>query len=273
MSTQANGNGGALTVSTAKKVGDLLKANKGPIVAAMPKHINPDRLMRVAVQAISTTPLLAECTATSLVLAIIKGAMLGLEPNGPLGEAYLVPFRNRSGQYEAQFMPGYRGLINCARRSGEVREVYAHIVHQADVFEMELGLHPKLRHVPGQGERGPMLGVYAVYHTANGSHDFEYMTKAEVDGIRGRSRSANNGPWVTDYNEMAKKTAIRRLAKRMPMSVELADLVAIDEKVAGGEKTVDTDVIDIVGLNLPEDVDVTAKGAADHTAAAEAKLA
>ena len=268
MSTQQTG---AVAVSTAKKVGDLLKANKGAIVAAMPKHINPDRLMRVAVQAISTTPLLAECTANSLVLAIIRGAMLGLEPNGPLGEAYLVPFRNKSGQYEAQFMPGYRGFINCARRSGEVKEVYAHCVHEADIFEMELGLYPSLKHVPGKGERGRMVGVYAVYHTLNGTHDFEYMTREEVDAIRGRSRSANNGPWVTDYTEMAKKTAIRRLAKRMPMSVELAEMVGIDDKVAAGEKTNDTDVIDIVGINLPTEQAVDS-APRDHAAEAEAKL-
>lgn len=240
-------------VKVENRVADLLKANKDKIMACVPKHLNADRLMRVAMQAVSSTPMLQQCSASSLFSSIVRASMMGLEPNGPLGEGYLIPFRN-NGKYEAQFMPSYRGLINCARRSGDVKAIYAHAVHAKDRFEMELGTTPFVKHVPAMGERGEHVGCYAVFTLADGTIDFEYMPKSEIDAIRNRSKASNSGPWVTDYMEMAKKTVIRRLLKRAPMSVDtLAQALEVDNAVAVGERSRDRDAIEVAGIEVPDD--------------------
>jgi recombination protein RecT len=189
--------------------------------------------------------------------------MLGVEPNGPLGEGYLVPYKNK-GRYEAQLIIGYRGLINLARRSGMVSEIYAHCVYENDTFEIELGTDPHIKHRPALSDRGDMIGAYAVYSTTEGSKDFEYMSKEEIDRIRASSRAGNNGPWVQWYEEMARKTVIRRLSKRMPMSVEMAQAVEIDNKTSVGETVDHASAIDVTGIEIPEDAGPAAP--ADATA-------
>lgn len=245
-----------LTKQVAGTIGDMLRNNKAKLEATIPKHVNADRLMRVAVQAIQGSPILAQCSVPSLFTCIIRSSMLGVEPNGPLGEAYLVPYKNK-GKYEAQLIIGYRGLTNLARRSGLVTEVYAHVVHEKDVFDYELGTTPFIKHKPALKDRGKMIGAYAVYVTSDGAKDFEYMTKEEIDKVRNSSRAGNNGPWVQWYEEMARKTVIRRLSKRMPMSVEMAEAVDIDNRTSVGEVVDHSDVIDTTGIEIPEDADDT----------------
>jgi recombination protein RecT len=243
----------ALTKSTAATVGGMLKQNKAKLEAAIPKHVNADRLMRVAVQAIQGSPILAQCSVPSLFTSIIRASMLGVEPNGPLAEGYLVPYKNK-GVYEAQLIIGYRGLINLARRSGMVTEIFAHIVCENDVFDMELGTNPNIKHKPALSNRGEMVGVYGVYVTSDGSKDFEYMNREEIDRIRASSKggSSPSSPWNQWYDEMARKTVIRRLSKRMPMSVEMASAVDIDNKTAVGEFVDHGDALDIVGIEVPD---------------------
>jgi len=160
-------------------------------------------------------------------------AELGLEPGGGLGEGYLVPYGAT-----CQFIPGYRGFISLARRSGQIVSVESHIVYEGDLFEFELGTEQRIRHVPNL-DRDPekpavMRAVYAVARIVGGGVQSELMTKAEVDAIRRRSKASGSGPWVTDYTEMARKTAIRRLFKYLPVSVELCKAMELQASAESG---------------------------------------
>jgi recombination protein RecT len=218
--------------SKVETVRDLILKNKAQLEMALPKHLSADRLIRQALTSFSTTPALLDCTPRSLLGAVIQCAQLGLEP-GLIGMAYLIPFRNtKAGTTEVQFIPGYRGLLSLARRSGEISTIQAHCVYEDDAFFYKYGLDPKLDHTPSpKPDRGPMLYVYAVARLKDGGAQFEVMPKAEVDAHRDRySRAAKSGPWQTEYGEMAKKTALRRLCKLLPASVELQTAMALDER-------------------------------------------
>lgn len=207
------------------KVAELLQSDKvqSAIARALPKHMTPERMIRVAMTALQKTPKLAECDPRSLVNALIQASELGLEPNTPLGEAYLIPYWNsKTKQTEAQLMPGYRGLIKLARQSEKVTSIYAELRYEKDFFEIKLGLNRDLIHEPAidEADRGQILGVYSVAKFKDGTTDFEYMSAEEVEKIRKRSKSPDAGPWVTDKGEMYRKTPIRRICKRLPQSVE-----------------------------------------------------
>jgi recombination protein RecT len=234
----------------------MLEKHKAAITASLPRGFdNPDRMIRAAVNAISTTPMLAKCTPESLFISIVKGFSLGLEPNGVLAHGYLVPFKDK-GVDKAQFMPGYRGLIELARRSGKVAEIYATEVHENDKFEVKLGTHKELVHEPNMfSNRGDILGWYAVFRLTDGSVDFEIMGHDEIDKIKRMSKAGNSNysPWNSGhYNEMARKTVIKKLLKRCPMTVEAAKAVDDDNKAAMGEAQDTSDVIDIVGGQVEE---------------------
>lgn len=209
-----------------KNVHNLLSSPgvQAQISRALPKHLTPERMIRVALTAIQKTPALAECDQRSLIGAIVQAAELGLEPNTPLGHAYLIPYKNNKNGYrlEAQLQIGYRGFIALARRSGEVSSISAEIVYEKDQFEVNYGTNRSLTHKPllNTKDRGRKLGVYAVVVFKDGFQDFEYMDDIEINAIRARSKSGDSGPWKTDENEMWKKTPIRRLAKRLPLSIE-----------------------------------------------------
>src|SRR5690554_1158312 len=233
----------------------LIERQKPEIARALPKHMDPDRLARIATTVLRQTPQLGQCTPESFLGALMTCAQLGLEP-GPLGHAYLVPFKNnKTGMFEVTFIPGYRGLVELARRSGQVQSVQARIVRDGDEFDYEFGLEPKLRHRPTADVDKPVTHAYAVLRLKDGGADFDVMTVAEVDAIRKRSRAATNGPWVTDYAEMAKKTVLRRLAKRMPMAVEMAQAVAQDERVRTAISPDELDVTPPTADPDPEAID------------------
>ena len=213
-------------------VRDLILGNRAQIELALPKFMSIDRLVRTALTCFSTTPGLLDCTPRSLLGAVIQCAQLGLEP-GIIGMAYLIPFRNnRQNTVEVQFIPGYRGLLALARRSGEISTIQAHCVQAEDHFKYRYGIDPQLDHVPAEkADRGAMTHVYAVARLKDGGVQYEVMTKAEVDAHRDRySKAAKSGPWQTEYPEMAKKTVLRRLCKLLPASVELQTAVALDER-------------------------------------------
>lgn len=206
-------------------VRDLVEKNRAQLAAALPSHLPVDRMVRVFFTALSTTPKLYDCSPRSLLGALIQSAQLGLEP-GVLGHAYLVPFKD-----EVQFIPGYRGLLDLVRRSGAVSTVMAQVVHSKDHFKFAFGLNPVLEHTPSdEQDRGSITHVYAVIRLKDGASLFDVMTKSEVDSHRDRySRAAKNGPWVTNYDEMAKKTVLRRVCKLAPVSVETQTAVALSE--------------------------------------------
>jgi recombination protein RecT len=223
----------------------LLNASRDAIASRLPRHLTADRMLKVALTSINKTPKLLECTRESLTAAIMQAAELGLEPGGALGEGYLVPYnckvKDANGkerwEMQCQFIPGYRGLISLARRSGQIVSLEAHVVHAKDAFACQLGLNPSLEHAPAweEADPGALRFVYAVAKLKDGGTQFEVMSKAQVDGIRARSKAGNFGPWVTDYEEMARKTVVRRLFKYLPVSVEMAQAFEIQGSTEAGE--------------------------------------
>ena len=208
---------------------------KAQMALALPKHMTSDRLARIALTEIRKVPTLAKCDQTSFLGAIMQCAQLGLEPGGALGHAYLLPFENRKkGITEVQFIVGYRGMIDLARRSGQIVSLTARTVHENDEFSYQYGLSEDLKHVPATGERGALQYVYAVAKLKDGGVQFEVMSRSDIDKVRAQSKAVNYGPWQTHYDEMAKKTVIRRLFKYLPVSIELATAVTMDEKADAG---------------------------------------
>ena len=240
----------------------LIERQKGEIARALPKHMDPDRLARIATTVMRQTPQLGNADPASFLGALMTCAQLGLEP-GPLGHAYLVPFRNsKTGTTEVTFIPGYRGLVELARRSGQVQSVQAHVVRVGDHFDYEFGLNPRLEHKPA-GSEGDVTHAYAVIRYKDGGVDFDVMTVAEIEAIRKRSKASGNGPWVSDWPEMAKKTVLRRTLKTAPMSVEYQQAVAQDERLRTAitpdelditPPSADPDVIDGEEVEWPEPV-------------------
>jgi len=234
--SQTNGT----TTAVAKPIENFkatLEKASGTIAAVLPKHLTPERIMKIATVAVSRTPLLLECTPASVVQAVVLSSQLGLEAGGPLGHAYMVPYRNgKTGKYEAQFIPGYRGLIDLARRSGQVSSIEAHCVYEKDEWEYantESGV--KLRHVPfWDGDRGKLTRVFAIARLKGEAiPQIEVMSRSDVDKIRAKSKAKDSGPWVTDYDEMARKTVVRRIVKYLPMSVELVSALSLEDRAEG----------------------------------------
>jgi len=168
---------------------------------------------------------------------------------------YLVPYGK-----EAQAIIGFRGMIELARRSGEVKSLNAHIVYEKDQFDYTLGLEEKLIHKPSKlptDDKGPVTHAYFVAHFVNGGHHIEVMDRNELDAIRGRSKSKNNGPWVTDFPEMCRKTVVRRAFKYMPTSIVPARVHEIIEN---------EDIIDVEFADTVNPVKVAAEAAIEDTA-------
>jgi recombination protein RecT len=218
----------------------ILQAYKAQIALALPKHLNAERMTRIALTCYRMTPLLARCHPTSVFAAVVQAAQLGLEP-GLNGQAYLVPFWNaRMRRYECQLIPGYRGLIALARRSGEIESINVHIVYSLDHYEVELGTTERLTHRPRMdAERGTPVFAYCIARFKGGGQHIEHMLWSEILAIRSRSKSRSaegviTGPWATDLEEMARKTVVRRASKYWPMSVELATAVQMDQLAAKG---------------------------------------
>lgn len=213
-------------------------ANAWPrIQAVMPKHMSSERMYQIALSAINTTPKLAECSPATILICVMKCSALGLEPSAVdgLGRAYILPYRSKQGM-QAQLILGYKGMIDLARRSGEIKDISARAVYEGDEFEYSFGLDEKLHHRPAareheQGEKP--THVYMVAHFKDGGHYMDVMTAQEVEAVRKRSKAANNGPWVTDYEAMAKKTVIRRAFPYLPVSVEAQNAAASDDTDGG----------------------------------------
>lgn len=213
-------------------------ANAWPrIQAVMPKHMSSERMYQIALSAINTTPKLAECSPATILSCVMKCSALGLEPSAVdgLGRAYILPYRSKQGM-QAQLILGYKGMIDLARRSGEIKDISARAVYKGDEFEYSFGLDEKLHHRPAareheQGEKP--THVYMVAHFKDGGHYMDVMTAQEVEAVRKRSKAANNGPWVTDYEAMSKKTVIRRAFPYLPVSVEAMNAAASDDTDGG----------------------------------------
>ena len=210
-------------------IGGMLEKLKPELARALPAHITAERLTRIALTAIRTNPKLAECNPMSLMGAIMITAQLGLEPNTPLGLAYLIPYGK-----EATFQLGYKGLVDLANRSGQYKSIRAREVDQADSFNYEYGLDENLTHKPADKPTGNVTHYYAVYELTNGGRAFSVWSRekvAEHAKKYSKAYGSDTSPWKTDFNAMAKKTVIKDLLRYAPKSIELAQAVNYDNQV------------------------------------------
>lgn len=201
---------------------------------AMPKHCSAERMARVAMTAITKTPKLAECDQASFFQALLSLSQWGLEPDGR--RAHLIPFENRKrGVVEVQLIIDYKGLVELAYRSGVVKNIHADVVREGDLFDYNLGR--VVRHTPWFLRRdadkpekpGDVICTYCMVELSGETVKCEVLSKDEVEGVRRRSKAGSNGPWVTDWNEMAKKTAFRRASKWLPLSAEIVEAFERDD--------------------------------------------
>jgi recombination protein RecT len=223
---------------------------KQQMALALPKHVTADRLARIALTEVRKNPKLAQCDQTSFLGAIMQCAALGLEPGGALGHCYLIPFENRrQNRTDVQFIVGYRGMIDLARRSGQIVSLEARAVYAKDKFEVELGLDSRIVHKPDWDaeDRGDITFVYAVAKLRDGGIQFDVMSRREIERVRNASagyrvaedvakkyNKTPDSPWHSHFEEMAKKTVVRRLFKYLPVSIEIQRAVGLDEQAEIG---------------------------------------
>ncbi len=200
----------------------LLRRQEAAIAAALPRHVSPERFTRVALTALRTTRNLDRVTPASFLGCLMTAAQLGLEPNTPLGHAYLIPFKD-----ECTFILGYKGIIDLARRNGV--SIVARTVYDGDDFTVDYGLDESIVHRPTLGDRGDPIAYYGIARW-DGGHMVQIATVADIEQRRARSKASKTGPWTTDFDAMAKKTTVRMMAPYLPLSVEMATAVAADER-------------------------------------------
>lgn len=222
-------NGPSKSVPVANQIHAYLDRMKGEIARALPKHMTADRIARVALTEIRTSPKLMQCSIESLMACVMKASQEGLEFG--TGDAYIVPYGAN-----AQYIRGYRGCLKLLRRSQEVNNIACYPVYDKDLFDIDLGSSPKVNHKPNlTADRGEFRGCYVVAEVKGEGVYIEWMGKKEIDAIRARSKASGSGPWVTDYVEMARKTVLKRACKYLPMAVETAEALAEDSRVEFGE--------------------------------------
>lgn len=239
-----------MVVKTTGQMKDLIEKMRPEFERVLPKHINPDRILRIATSAVIRTPKLMQCKVNTVMLAILQASILGLEPSTPLGEGWLIPFKD-----DCQFIPGYRGLLKLARQSGEVASISAYPVYKNEEFDVSYGLKPNIIHKPIlDGDRGQLRLVYAI-GILKDKMALPYVTVlslAEIEKIRDNSQGwrafkaglIKSSPWQPEtaggsFEQMAIKTAYRRICKTMPASIALTGAIELDERASAGMSQVD----------------------------------
>lgn len=219
-------------ITKSMTIADMVKALEPEIKKALPSVITPERFTRMALSALNTTPKLAECSQMSFLAALMNAAQLGLEPNTPLGQAYLIPYNNK-GKLDCQFQMGYKGLIDLAYRTDSVQTIQAQAVYENDEFDYTLGLNPSLHHKPRLKERGNVIAFYAVVRLTNGGYAFEVMSKEDVEEhVQKYSKASSSfSPWETNFEGMAKKTVIKKVLKYAPLKADFQKAISMDESV------------------------------------------
>ena len=227
-----------------KTIFDIIQAGAKQFATALPKHINTDRFVRIAITTIRQNPKLAQCSQESLLGALMVSAQLGLEP-GTLGQCYLIPYGR-----ECQFQIGYKGMIELLRRSGQLKDIYAYSVYENDDFEITYGLDRNLIHKPNLANKGDFLGCYCVAILKDDTRAFEYMTKEEIEAHAKKfSKTFGNGPWKTDFEAMSHKTVVKKMLKWLPLSVEFLENIEKDDKSFKVTDTKNTEDIEIIESN------------------------
>jgi len=209
------------------------EAQKGEIARAVPKHIDPERLVRVALTACVQNPALLNCTRESLMQATLQSASLGLMPDGVMGQAYLLPYGDK-----ATFQIGYQGLIELAYRTDRIAGIIADVVHEKDKFEFHREVERDVfQHRPYEGDDDPgaVTHAYCIIRRKDGTASVTVLPKSKIEKEhRAHSRAKNAGPWVGHWSAMARKTAILVALKYEQKSTELAKAVAIEERTEAG---------------------------------------
>ena len=239
--------GGKLTKSMS--IADLIKAMEPQIKKALPEVLTPERFTRMALSALNTTPKLNECTQISFLSALMNAAQLGLEPNTPLGQAYLIPYNNH-GVLECSFQIGYKGLLDLAYRNPQTQIIQAEEVFENDFFEYELGLNPKLVHKPSLTNRGELKCFYGVFKLTNGGFGFKVMSKEDIDAhAKEYSKTFDSAysPWTGNYCGMAKKTVLKQALKYAPLKTEFRKALSSDNTV---KKEIAEDMGEIQGESV-----------------------
>lgn len=211
----------------------LVSSMEGEIAKALPSVITPERFTRMVFSTLSTIPKLNDCTPMSFLGAMMNAAQLGLEPNTPLGQAFILPYSNH-GKMEAQFQIGYKGLIDLAYRSGEIEVIQAHVMYENDDISYEYGLEPKLTHKPAMSDRGKAIGVYAMFKTKAGGYGFEVMSMEDVKAHAekySKSYGSSFSPWKTNFEEMAKKTVLKKVLKYAPLKSDFVRQISEDGSI------------------------------------------
>lgn len=229
MSIQTARNGQLVTTTQDDSSIERILKGKGmrsALAMALPKHVTADRMARVALTALSKNPALARCSQVSFFGALLSTAQLGLEPNTPLGFAYLIPYKN-----ECTLIVGYQGMIDLAWRAGTA--IRGNLVREGDEFDVEYGLNQSLHHKPAldaERDSRPVTYLYTIGKLRGEEREpvFTVLSRTEVEKYRSRSASKNNGPWVTDWDSMALKTGVRRLFRWLPKSVEIQQALTLD---------------------------------------------
>lgn len=218
--------------------------------AALPPQIPVEKFVRTVITVVQMNPLHLDADRRSLLGACMKAAQDGLLLDGR--EAALVPFNGKGGR-AVQYMPMIAGILKKIRNSGELASISANVVYQRDQFDYELGDEERIKHKPHLGDdRGAPVAVYAIARTKDNAVYREVMSVGEVEKIRRASRAANAGPWVDHWGEMARKTVIKRLAKRLPSSTDLDQVIASDNEAIGMTNEVTgSPTIDLVKQEAP----------------------
>ena len=205
-----------------------LRARAPTIAPALPASLPAERMIRTAMMAIAKNPQLGECDPQSIWWATAALGILGLEPVA--GAAYLVPFRDKKNNRTiCQPIIGYQGMIELALRSKMVTSIEARIIYEGDEYDIQYGTSPRIMHRPKFTDRGRPILIYAVAHMRDNGEVFVVFSAEEIERKRHRSQTPDAGPWVTDWEEMAKKTAIRSLCKYLPKSPEMATATEIED--------------------------------------------
>ena len=223
----------SVKLTKSMSIPDMVKALEPEIKRALPSVLTPERFTRMALSALNNTPKLKECTPMSFIAALMNAAQLGLEPNTPLGQAYLIPYKNK-GTLECQFQIGYKGMIDLAYRNDRMQVIEARTIYENDEFYYELGLDARLKHIPTWDDRGDIRGFYAIFKLDNGGYSFEVMGKTVIDSFAetySKAFSSEYSPWKTNYEEMAKKTVLKRLLKYAPIKSDFRKALSLDETI------------------------------------------
>lgn len=219
-------------------LGEYLDGMKGKIEKTLPKiGMSADRFISMVKSAATENPALLKCTPCSLKAAVMKCAEMGLEPNSPLGQCYLIPRKNKTGETECTFQMGYHGILALAHRTGKIQMAYADKICRNDEYDYRKGLGAYIEHKPCiDGPRGDAIAYYAVYQGTDGSYGFEIMSVDEIRAHAAKYCNMNSGAWRGNFDEMAKKTVMMRLSDYMPMSADIQREIAEERRIMPAEK-------------------------------------